>query len=252
MASLYRVGEVAELTGVSVRTLHHYDRIGLLKPTSYSAGGHRLYAESDLLQLQQILTLRYLGFSLARIGELLERPDFDLLASLGAQRRALRDRVVEFNAIEVAISALITNRLSNDEWDCTLVNRLSQSVQGQLSEKGQNIERYYTPEQMARFAELREKLPEDEIRAVEEGWAGLMAEVHASSDLDPASPQAQDLVRRWDEMLERTRRGYEGYEDLWQAIGDNYEAGNFEAHAEAPNQADFAFIEKARSAGRSE
>ena len=82
MGRYYRVGEVATLTRVSVRTLHHYDRIGLLRPATHSAGGYRLYGEPDLLRLQQILTLRYLGFPLKRIGELLDRPDFDLLASL--------------------------------------------------------------------------------------------------------------------------------------------------------------------------
>src|SRR5215208_3975928 len=62
MGRYYRVGEVAALTRVSVRTLHHYDRIGLLRPAQHSAGGYRLYGESELLRLQQILTLRYLGF----------------------------------------------------------------------------------------------------------------------------------------------------------------------------------------------
>ena len=61
MGRYYRVGEVATLTRVSVRTLHHYDRIGLLRPALHSAGGYRMYGESELLRLQQILTLRYLG-----------------------------------------------------------------------------------------------------------------------------------------------------------------------------------------------
>lgn len=84
MARIYRVGEVSDMTGVSIRTLHHYDRIGLLKPSRHTEGRHRLYSDADLLSLQQILTLRYLGFPLRRIGELLERPDFDLVASLRA------------------------------------------------------------------------------------------------------------------------------------------------------------------------
>src|SRR4026208_2411927 len=89
----YRVGEVATLTRVSVRTLHHYDRIGLWRPAARSGGGYRLYGEDDLLRLQQILTLRYLGFPLKRIGELLDRPDFDLVASLRVQQQALRERI---------------------------------------------------------------------------------------------------------------------------------------------------------------
>ena len=87
MGRYYRVGEVARLTRVSVRTLHHYDRIGLLHPARHSAGGYRLYGESELLRLQQILTLRYLGFPLKQIGELLDRADFDL-----SPRSACSDR----------------------------------------------------------------------------------------------------------------------------------------------------------------
>jgi DNA-binding transcriptional MerR regulator len=82
MGRLHRVGDVAAMTGVSVRTLHHYDRIGLLRPSGHSEGRHRLYSETELLRLQQILTLRYLGFPLKRIGELLDRPGDTLSAAL--------------------------------------------------------------------------------------------------------------------------------------------------------------------------
>src|SRR4051794_34061760 len=95
MERLYRVGEVATLTRVSVRTLHHYDQIGLLRPSGYSEGGHRLYSQHDLLCLQQILTLRYLGFSLRQIKDVLEQPDFDLAASILVQRGVLRERIAE-------------------------------------------------------------------------------------------------------------------------------------------------------------
>src|SRR3712207_4536058 len=112
----YQVGEVAGLTGVSVRTLHHYDRIGLLRPRQRTAAGYRLYGEQDLLRLQQILTLRYLGFPLRRIGELLDRPDFDLVVSLRVQRQALRDRIAELDRISAAIGELADQRLATAEW----------------------------------------------------------------------------------------------------------------------------------------
>src|ERR687898_520262 len=116
MGRYYRVGEVATLTRVSVRTLHHYDRIGLLRPAQHSAGRYRLYGESELLRLQQILTLRYLGFPLKQISKLLDRADFDLVASLRVQRQALHDRIAEarratpqeeIGAIEEGWSALL-------------------------------------------------------------------------------------------------------------------------------------------------
>src|SRR5919107_5971819 len=121
MGRYYRVGEVATLTHVSVRTLHHYDRIGLLRPATHSAGGYRLYGDADLLRLQQILILRYLGFPLKRIGELLDRDDFDLVASLRVQRQVLHDRIAELERISAAIGDLVDQRLTSGEWPWQLV-----------------------------------------------------------------------------------------------------------------------------------
>src|SRR5215212_3976333 len=128
MGRYYRIGEVATLTRVSVRTLPHYDRIGLLRPALHSGGGYRLYGELELLRLQQILTLRYLGFPLKQIGELLDHADFDLVASLRVQHLALHDRIVELECISAAISDLIDQRLATGKWSWQLVIAASQAV----------------------------------------------------------------------------------------------------------------------------
>src|SRR3990170_1630005 len=74
-----KVGELAKRTGVSVRTLHYYEEIGLLTPSGRSKAGHRLYGADDIVRLQQIRSLRQLGFSLDEIGDCLRRPDFSPL-----------------------------------------------------------------------------------------------------------------------------------------------------------------------------
>jgi MerR family transcriptional regulator, thiopeptide resistance regulator len=86
------VGEVAALAGVTVRTLHHYDRIGLLSPSGRSAAGYRLYAPADLDRLHQVLLYRELGFSLEDVADLLS-DDADPEAHLRRQHRLLRDRL---------------------------------------------------------------------------------------------------------------------------------------------------------------
>lgn len=83
------VTEVSKLTGVSVRTLHHYDAIGLLKPTRLSASGYRLYDDTALCRLQTILLFRELQFSLKEIGNILDTPGFDQKAALEQQVRLL-------------------------------------------------------------------------------------------------------------------------------------------------------------------
>ena len=109
-AKTYQVKELARLTGVTVRTLHYYDEIGLLRPSARSPAGYRLYDGDDLIRLQQILIGRSLGLPLAEIQRFLDRPGFDRLAALRAQRQALveqaqaTDRMIR--AVDRAIARL--------------------------------------------------------------------------------------------------------------------------------------------------
>ena len=74
-----KVGELAKRTGLTIRTLHHYDEIGLLKPSGHTESGHRLYTADDIARLQQVISLRQLGFSLEEVRDCLDRPDFSPL-----------------------------------------------------------------------------------------------------------------------------------------------------------------------------
>jgi phosphoribosylaminoimidazole-succinocarboxamide synthase len=89
MAMGYTVKVVAEMAGVSVRTLHHYDRIGLLPPAATSPAGYRLYSDADLERLQQVLFFRELGFSLHDVKAIVDSPTFDRAEALRAHRRLL-------------------------------------------------------------------------------------------------------------------------------------------------------------------
>jgi len=104
------VKDVARLTGVSVRTLHHYDAIGLLVPSGRTAAGYRLYTDADLLRLQQILIGRELGLSLEEIRQSLDDPRFDRKAALLDQRQRLHERARQaeamIRAIDTALAAL--------------------------------------------------------------------------------------------------------------------------------------------------
>lgn len=248
MGRSYRVGEFAGLTKVSVRTLHHYDRIGLLRPSGYSEGGHRLYSEHDLLRLHQILTLRYLGFALREIGELLDRPDFDLLASMRIQRGVLRERISELESIESALAKLVDHRLDTGEWRWDLVVEASTSVQGRHIQKGKDMEKYYTTEQMRQFEELGEKLGPEKVQAIEQQWVDLMAEVRANRNLDPASPGAQALADRWSALTAETVTPYKDYPELLDVIREGYHQNRFADMEGAPRPEDFAFIQKVNEA----
>ena len=214
MCQGYQVGEVAGLTGVSVRTLHHYDRIGLLRPQARTAAGYRLYGELELLRLQQILTLRYLGFPLKRIGELLDRPDFDLVASLRVQERVLRARVAELEGIATVLGDLVTAYRRDGAWNWDLVIHASEAVATGLAQQENAMSDLFTSEQLQQFAELAERTPAEEMTAIQDGWSALLPEVRANYGLDPASPEAQALAERWDALTARTMRAYESTPEL--------------------------------------
>ena len=95
----FQVKDVARIAGVSVRTLHHYDAIGLLAPQLRTAAGYRVYTDADLLRLQQILIGRELGLSLEEIRRSLDDPGFDRMAALFDQRERLRERVQQAEAM---------------------------------------------------------------------------------------------------------------------------------------------------------
>lgn len=88
----YKVKEVADIAGVSVRTLHYYDEIGLLKPEFTTSTGYRLHTDKNLEKLQQILFFRELQFSLKEIKEIINSPDFDRKRALEAHRKLLIEK----------------------------------------------------------------------------------------------------------------------------------------------------------------
>ncbi|MEM6768844.1 MAG: MerR family transcriptional regulator, partial [Bacteroidota bacterium] len=114
----YSVKEVSSLSGVTVRTLHHYDKIGLLTPRRRAESGYRYYGEEELLRLQQILFYKELGFPLKEISELLDDPDFDLLTALESHRKALEERQERIstllNTIDYTISEFQQEKIMKD------------------------------------------------------------------------------------------------------------------------------------------
>jgi len=245
----YQVGEFAALTGVSIRTLHHYDQLGLLHPSYRSTAGYRFYSEHDLLRVQQILTLRYLGFALQQIADLLDRADFDVLASLVIQRRVLRDRISELERIDTALGELLQRRQATGSWEWALVAQTSATVQAELEQRGTQMSEQYTPDEMkARMAELGQQTPPEVIQRTEEDWTELLAEVRASRNLDPSDPHAVALADRWNALVKEMARTFQSDPKLINTMRHNYQTGAYASIPQAPTMEDFAFIERVNQA----
>jgi DNA-binding transcriptional MerR regulator len=103
----FTVSQVARMAGISVRALHHYDQIGLLRPSGRSEAGYRLYDQRDLERLQQVMFFRALEFPLEEIARLMTDPDFDVGASLRMQRQLLAGKAVRVQGLIAAVDAAI-------------------------------------------------------------------------------------------------------------------------------------------------
>ena len=203
----YRASEFAELTGVTVRALHHYDRVGLLKPAGRSAAGYRLYGAGDFARLQQVLTLKFMGLSLKRIKEVLGHKELDLAGVLRLQREVLESRRAELDAALRAVreAETVLSRGGGTAWDefKKIVEVIS------MQHDNEWMKKYYTEEQLADLA--RRGTPEVLERGQRE-WQELLAEVEEArrEGVDPASERAQGLAARWQGLIEEFTGGDPG------------------------------------------
>jgi DNA-binding transcriptional MerR regulator len=193
--TLLKVGELARRTGVSVRTLHYYDEIGLLSPSHHTESGHRLYGAGDVARLQQIKSLQQLGLSLDEVRDFLGRSDFSPQQVIGLHLARLREQIALQQRLCDRLEALATHFRAAE----------AVSVEDFLYtiEVMNMIEKYYTPEQLAAFQERARQMGEDKIRQAEADWADLIAQVrdHMARGTDPASEPVRDLARRRDELV---------------------------------------------------
>lgn len=241
---LYRASEFAALTGVTVRTLHHYDRAGLLRPARRTAAGYRLYGARDLARLQQILTLKFIGLPLEEIKGLLDARALGLAETLRLQREALSERRRQLDMALRAIgeAEAVVVRGGEPDWDA--FKRIVEVITMQHDTEW--MKKYYTEEQLADLA--RRGTPEVLERG-QRDWQQLIAEVQAAlaEGLDPASERAQSLAARWDGLIEQFTGGDPGIrEGLTRLYADQ---ANWPATFRKPYGDDAgAFIARARAA----
>ena len=190
----YTVGELAKRAGLTVRTLHHYEELGLLHPSGRSEAGYRRYGEADVLRLHRVLALRDAGLSLKAIVPLLDgeapQPLADVLAAQIEQLQAqLLAQETLLQTLRNAARRLAQHGDSGDAVQVLLDAMAIRRVH----------ERWFSPEQMRALRRQWETIPEPQRDAVEAEWPRLVAEAQAAmaADLDPGSPTVQALVRRW-------------------------------------------------------
>lgn len=223
----YTVQQLSQLAGVSIRTLHHYDRIGLLPPAERTEKGYRLYGRAELLRLQQILFYKELGFSLRKIQEILDDPEFDLVKALEFHQRELQKRANRMQQLLGTIKKTIIS-LKNEK--------------DMISDK-ELYEGFSQEEIDAMRAEVKERWGEKELLDVEnriqqlgkEGWEDhkakgkeieqLLADL---MELHPADTPVQEAVALHFRYLNFY---YEVSKERYENLGKMYvEDERFKAH----------------------
>lgn len=235
----YRSGQFARKAEVSIRTLRYYDKEGLLAPSQYTESGYRLYTDEDLLNLQQILALKFLGFSLYEIKALLRIGPRSLGDVLAQQKAMMAAKRAQLDGIIQAIDE--TQKLMKDgecDWDSLV--KVIQAIQ--MEQNRDWVNKYFTPEQLEEMKKLSEQSYSEEARqkltsrmgewteADQQRASAQWAEVTqgiirlSAANADPASPEAQQVAKLYSDLIAGFTEGdpeiAKGLNKYWQ----NHEA----------------------------
>lgn len=234
---LFKVGELARKTGVSVRALHHYDQEGLLSPTQHTDSGHRLYAAADIARLQQILSLRQLGFSLGEIKAQLENPNSSPLETIDRHIANLEAHIKVEQQIRERLTAIAILLRNKQEVSVELILQAMEAIT--MSEKYP-----FSPEQLEALKKRGEALGQAQIEQVQNEWPELIKKVRLEMErgTPPMDEQVQALAKRWQELILMFTGGDAGISQvLQQRYSQSSYASQFGLDAEL-----FEYVAKAR------
>lgn len=249
MKDQYLIKEFAALTGTTVRTLHHYDQIGLLRPSGRRPNGYRVYTRADLLRLEQVVALRFLGLSLKEIKRILGSPALTLEKSLKVQAGIIAEEVRRLEGAGRALRQVFGQLEKGKKADFNKVIMIIKEIQMDEEKKKNWAERFFTPEEMAEFKEIGKGYNPDRMEAYQKKWAALIEEVKGNLGTDPAGPLGQELARRWQALF---NEAYGKHPDLKKRIGEAYRSGAVPAEYQTFGPEVWEFISRAISALKKE
>lgn len=219
----YKVKEVADIAGVSVRTLHHYDAIGLLKPESVTAAGYRLYTEKDLEKLQQILFFKELDFNLHEIKEILENPKFDRIYVLKAHRDLLREKKGRLekiiNTVEKTINSIEGGAKMNKKemfngFSVTELENHKNKYAKEIKEKYGNSDAYKESERKT------SNYKTEDWNNIMLGGNKIFTKLIGLMDKSADCPEVQNVVEEWRQYI--TDNFYNCTPEIFSCLGQMY------------------------------
>ncbi len=219
----YKVKEVADMVGITVRMLHHYDQIGLLKPQSVNSAGYRLYGDSDLEKLQQILFFKELDFSLKQIKELMDSPGFDRNETLRSHRKLLVEKKKRLENIIKTVDKTIqsaqggttmkTKEMFN-AFDMSEIEKHKEKYAKEVEEKYGNSDAY------KEYDKKSSSYKEDQWKEILEKGNVIFAKLATLMDKDPAGSDVQETIGAYRQYI--TDSFYTCTPEIFRGLGEMY------------------------------
>jgi DNA-binding transcriptional MerR regulator len=213
---MYTVKQLADLAGVTPRTLHYYDEIGLLEPTTVGENGYRYYDDAALFRLQQVLFFREMDVDLMLIKKILDRPEFDQVSALQKHRQALQNEVDRLRGLIQTVDATILH----------LTGEVNMSKKNIFEGFSQEKQKQYEEEAVNQWGDsareshrLWNSYSEEKKAAIMQEGSDIYQQIIANMHLGPVSPEIQGLLVRWHQHL---RYFYEPSIEVLGGLGDMY------------------------------
>lgn len=211
-----KINEVAKLTGVTVRTLQYYDKIGLLKPSKVLDNGYRVYEEEQLATLQQILFYRELDFQLNEIKNIMSRPGYDRQQAMIHQRELLSQKKTRLENLISLLDKRIEgdNTMSFKEFDNTEIENTKKKYASEAKERWGSTDAY------KEYSDKTGKYGKEQWNNVYDQLRSIIHEFADIRDQKPDSPDAERLVMKWQKYISDTM--YECTNEILAGLGQMY------------------------------
>lgn len=200
---LLSIGEVAKRSGITVRTLHHYEAMGLMTPQR-TESRQRVYAFKDITRLNHIQMLKRTGLTLTQIKQLIESGAWQAEDVLKMQRSLAEEELEKAKHRLAMLDEAIACAAAGEPADLsTLCNIIRMGEHAMSEEKWQKVwDKFYTDEEQMRWRAAKEKLADETVREHEQKWPALLARTEALVGTDPGSAEAQEIVKEWNAMTQ--------------------------------------------------
>src|SRR5690625_3374197 len=191
---MYTIGKLSKNTGVTVRTLDYYDEIELIKPSSKTEGGHRLYSEEDVMRLERVLALKYMGFPLEQIKEILEKSTSTWQESIQQQLEFIKREQERLQTLKQALLGVSYSIEIEGEINWGIIFSIIQLYQSNPEDALKQYKDYFNEDEMKKIMDMNvENMSEEDIRE----WIKVVQDIKNNLHIDPASEKALQLVESW-------------------------------------------------------